>query len=173
MHKLLLAMKCVLQGDIIMEIKVQDYCQAITQEVYDWQSVSLTTKQIESRQLNELLSAFYVQLTTDLQNNKLAKLQIMVDDAVNLTSFAVETSIINLPWADIKKVTNFFNNNEVVPVNLYFITESPDVNQSGLRIDEFTSVESFLQNPAMQQQALTSLFQQNMQMLIAKQHDKK
>lgn len=156
-----------------MEIKVQDYCQAIAQQDYDWQSINLTTKQVESKQLSATLSAFYVQLTDDLQANKLAKLQIMVDDADDLTSFAVETSIINLPWADTKKVINFFNNDEIVPVNLYFIIESPVVNQSSFRIDEFTSVQDYLQDPAVKQQELTKLFQPKMLMLQEKSHAKK
>ena len=152
---------------------MQDYCQAIAQQDYDWQSINLTTKQVESKQLSATLSAFYVQLTDDLQANKLAKLQIMVDDADDLTSFAVETSIINLPWADTKKVINFFNNDEIVPANLYFIIESPVVNQSSFRIDEFTSVQDYLQDPAVKQQELTKLFQQKMLMLQEKSHAKK
>lgn len=97
----------------------------------------------------------------------------MVDDADDLTSFAVETSIINLPWADTKKVINFFNNDEIVPVNLYFIIESPVVNQSSFRIDEFTSVQDYLQDPAVKQQELTKLFQPKMLMLQEKSHAKK
>lgn len=140
-----------------MQIKVQDYCEDIAKQNYDWQSLHLTCAQIKSANLAALLSAFYVQFAEDLQNNRLAKLQIIVDDAPALLSFAVETSIINLPWADTKKIINFFDNDDVVPLNLYFITESPSVNVSNLRIDEFASVTAYLHNLQAKQAELTKL----------------
>ena len=47
----------------------------------------------------------------------------------------METNIINLPLANYKKLINFFENEEEVPVKVYFETASEYVNASKFRID--------------------------------------
>ena len=56
-------------------------------------------------------------------------------------TFALETNIINLPYANYKKIANFFEEGQEYPINVYFETRSEYVNVSGFRIDQLASEE--------------------------------
>lgn len=60
------------------------------------------------------------------------------------TTISFETGIINLPFANAKKVGGFFEADEIVPVNVYLVTENAKfLNASGLRIDELATSDDF------------------------------
>ena len=54
--------------------------------------------------------------------------------------------IINLPFANVNKIPNFLEPDEIVPVRVYLIVASPFVNVSGLRIDEAATAADYLQD---------------------------
>ncbi|WDF82472.1 hypothetical protein PQ472_11345 [Lacticaseibacillus pabuli] len=60
------------------------------------------------------------------------------------TLISFETGIINLPLANAKKVGGFFEADEIVPVNVYLVTENKFLNASGLRIDELATTDDFV-----------------------------
>lgn len=59
------------------------------------------------------------------------------------TTVSLETGIINMPLVNAKKAGNFFEIEEIVPVNIYLVTESPFLNASGLRIDLLGPSDTF------------------------------
>ena len=56
-------------------------------------------------------------------------------------TFALETNIINLPYANYKKIANFFEEGQEYDLNVYFETRSEYVNASHFRIDQLTTEE--------------------------------
>lgn len=56
---------------------------------------------------------------------------------------SLETGVINMPLANAKKVAGFLEVDEIVPVNIYLVTESKFLNASGLRIDKVASSNDF------------------------------
>ena len=64
-----------------------------------------------------------------------------------LMTFALESNIINLPFANYKKISNFCNNEDEYEVNIYFETISEYVNVSHFRIDILGSSDEIVADP--------------------------
>ncbi|GAF41914.1 DNA-binding protein HU [Agrilactobacillus composti DSM 18527 = JCM 14202] len=55
---------------------------------------------------------------------------------------------MNLPFENTKKVFQFYDLEETVPVRIYLITEAEDLNASGFRIDEMGTADDLMTNEA-------------------------
>ena len=80
------------------------------------------------------------------KHDSLIQTQLAVDGQRPVT-FALESNIINLPFANYKKISNFFNDQEPVEVNIYFETISDYINVSHFRIDILASVDEIIAEP--------------------------
>ncbi|MCT0161211.1 hypothetical protein [Lactiplantibacillus pentosus] len=110
------------------------------------------------------LTGAYDQLTTQAQP-WLAKLVAAVkqDQLAQITlttthepaiSFRLETSVINLPLANLTEIGKVTVADDTMPINVYMIAESEAL-QSGLRIDELGSVDDVLADQANAEKLLT------------------
>lgn len=110
------------------------------------------------------LTGAYDQLTTQVQP-WLAKLVAAVkqDQLAQITlttthepaiSFRLETSVINLPLANLTEIGKVTVADDTMPINVYMIAESEAL-QSGLRIDELGSVDDVLSDQANAEKSLT------------------
>ena len=126
-----------------MEINVQTYQNAIAEGNYEQVQKTVDPLDLKEQGLAQFMASLYESVQTATQKNQLiqATLEVTYKEPVLVS---LETSVINLPMADYKKVNNFLEVEEIVPVNLYLVITSQWVNVSGLRIDKMTDVASYL-----------------------------
>ena len=88
--------------------------------------------------INEAVQAF--------KHDSLIHTQLAISGRRPMT-FALESNIINLPFANYKKISNFCNNEDEYEVNIYFETISEYVNVSHFRIDILGSSDEIVADP--------------------------
>jgi len=128
-----------------MEINVQSYQNAIAEGNYEQVRKTVDLTDLKEQGLAQFMASLYESIQTATEKNHLiqATLEVTYKEPVLVT---LETGIINLPMENYKKVNNFLEIEEIVPVNLYLVISSQWVNVSGLRIDKMTDIESYLKD---------------------------
>lgn len=119
--------------DLNDKIENQDYIQDLETVKYaDISKFKSKIKPYAEKMIKEVLAAY--------KHDSLVQTQLAVTGQRPVT-FALETNIINLPYANYKKIANFFEEGQEYPLNVYFETRSEYVNVSGFRIDQLTTEE--------------------------------
>lgn len=139
-----------------MQIKVQDFIAKIEQE--DYQQDRLLAK--SSADVIKDVSAFLAPLLTKVEaavsKNKLAAARLLIGDGAGQITLSLETGIINLPFANIKKVDNFFDDiTQTVPVIIYFIAQGQGLNASNFKIMRIAPAASLTQ-PGVKEAVMTA-----------------
>lgn len=125
--------------NLVEKIENQDYLQDL--ETVKYAEISKSRKKLKGfaeKMIGEVAAA--------LKHNSLVQVQLAVTGQRPVT-FALETNIINLPYSNYKKISNFFEEGPEYPVNIYFETISEYVNVSGFRIDQLATQEELLADP--------------------------
>ncbi|QNQ81281.1 hypothetical protein [Lactobacillus sp. PV034] len=131
---------------IIKKIEEQDYLQDL--ETVKYSELNKTKiKNFAEKMIQEVVQA--------AKHDSLIQTQLAVAGQRPVT-FALESNIINLPFANYKKISNFGNNEEDYEVNIYFETISEYVNVSGFRIDILGSVSEIEAEPDKYSKALAN-----------------
>ncbi|WP_054654495.1 hypothetical protein [Secundilactobacillus silagei] len=78
--------------------------------------------------------------------NKLAQATLTLTDAD--IQVHLETSVVNLPLRYVNAMKKMLADDDTLPVSIYSIIESPDVNVSSLRIDKVASADDFVSHQA-------------------------
>lgn len=126
------------QENIIKKIEEQDYLQDL--ETIKYSELNKTKiKNFAEKMIKEVIQA--------AKHDSLIQTQLAVAGQRPVT-FALESNIINLPFANYKKISNFGNDDEDYEVNVYFETISEYVNVSGFRIDILGSVSEIEADPS-------------------------
>lgn len=126
------------QENIIKKIEEQDYLQDL--ETIKYSELNKTKiKNFAEKMIKEVIQA--------AKHDSLIQTQLAVAGQRPVT-FALESNIINLPFANYKKISNFGNDDEDYEVNIYFETISEYVNVSGFRIDILGSVSEIEADPS-------------------------
>ena len=121
------------QEEITKKIEEQDYLQDL--ETIKYSEITKTKlKNIATKMISEAVQAF--------KHDSLIQTQLAISGRRPMT-FALESNIINLPFANYKKISNFCNNE----VNIYFETISEYVNVSHFRIDILGSSDEIVADP--------------------------
>ncbi|QNQ82789.1 hypothetical protein [Lactobacillus sp. PV012] len=122
------------QEAITKKIEDQDYLQDL--ETVKYSELNKTKiKKFASKMIQEVVQAS--------NHDSLIQTQLAVSGQRPVT-FALESNIINLPFANYKKISNFFDDETPVPVNIYFETISDYINVSHFRIDILASVDEIV-----------------------------
>ena len=124
--------------DLNDKIENQDYIQDL--ETVKYADISKSKSKIKpyaKKMVKEVVAAF--------KHNSLVQTQLAVTGQRPVT-FALETNIINLPYANYKKVANFFEEGQEYGLNVYFETRSEYVNVSHFRIDQLATEEEIEQD---------------------------
>lgn len=137
-----------------MDINVKTFQEAVLAGNFETPS-STVTPAAAAKDLAKALDPLVTATVANLQAGKLSRATVTITSA-EPTVISLETGIINLPFADAKKVTNFLEAEELAPLAVYLIIESPHVNVSGLRIDLVASGDDFVAGPAAQLTAITA-----------------
>ncbi|KRL63360.1 hypothetical protein [Lactobacillus psittaci] len=123
-------MKITLE-ELTKRIESEDYIQDLAEIKYADLSKA-STKKIINKLIKEVLAA--------LKHNSLAHVELDVSGRRS-AKFILETTVINLPFANYKKIGNFLDEKEDYNVNIYLEVVSDYINVSKFRIDLFASAE--------------------------------
>lgn len=120
-----------------MKIKVQDFIDQIVAGDFISSEMETSVNDIDGA-LKQLLSDFQ----TTVAQGKLGQQILVITDFEEAVSVRLESGIINLPFANINRVDNFFESlTEEVPVQVELIMEAPDLNASRFHIDQLDSIK--------------------------------
>ncbi|MCZ3621782.1 hypothetical protein [Lactobacillus mulieris] len=121
----------ILLKDLLEKIENEDYIQDLETEKYSALTKS-KVKTISQNLVKQVLAA--------LKHNSLAHVQLDVTGQ-RPASFILETNVVNLPYANYKKIGNFVSADEPLPVKIYFEVSSEYINASKFWIEELAGVD--------------------------------
>jgi len=104
-------------------------------------------------QLNTQIKPWLAKLVAAVQSDQLAQIMLTTTHEPAI-SFRLETSVINLPWANLTEIGKVTVADDTMPINIYMIAESEALT-SGLRIDELGSVDDVVADQEHAEQLLT------------------
>ena len=117
--------------DLIDKIENQEYIQDL--ETVKYADVSKSKKKLKvytDKMVKEVVAAF--------KHDSLVQTQLALTGR-RPVNFALETNIINLPYSNYKKISNFFDEGVDYALNVYFETRSEYINVSHFRIDQIAT----------------------------------
>ena len=126
-----------------MEINVHKFQEAILDGSFEHTENHLTAATFKKDGIEAGLTKVFADVRKAIDKQQLIQADLVIDFP-EPTIITVETGIINLPFANVNKVTNFLEADEIVPVRVYLVVASPFVNVSGLRIDEIATAADYL-----------------------------
>ncbi|KRM12962.1 hypothetical protein ABTQ33_02480 [Paucilactobacillus suebicus] len=129
-----------------MEFNVQTFIDQVTDEQYEKQTVDVSQSDLSKV---TVIKKGIVALQSSINDNRLAQYewQFDVKNVEDPISVRLETGIINLPFENGKTISKILNVTDTLPVNVYLICESPELNRSGLRIDRLASATALADDP--------------------------
>ena len=120
-----------------MKIKVQDFIDHIVDGDFISSEMETPVNDLDGA-LKQLLSDFQ----TTVAQGKLGQQILVITGFEEAVSVRLESGIINLPFANINRVDNFFESSAAeVPVQVELIMEASDLNASKFHIDQLGSIE--------------------------------
>ncbi|WP_125706540.1 hypothetical protein [Lacticaseibacillus daqingensis] len=138
-----------------MQINVNAFQEAILAGNYETAVTAITPETLAQTTLAEAMTPVFAAFDAAIDAGKLVQADLVIESA-EPTTVRLETGVINLPFADSKKVNNFLDEAELVPLTINLIVSSPYVNQSGLRIDRVATADTYVAAPAAQQAAIVA-----------------
>lgn len=131
-----------------MKINLKDLTEKIENEDYiqDLETVKYADISKSKTKLRTYAEKMVKEVVAALKHDSLIQTQLAVAGQRPAT-FALEVDIINLPYSNYKKISNFFEEWEEYPVNVYFETRSDYINVSKFRIDQLATEEEILADP--------------------------
>lgn len=117
-----------------MKIKVADFIENVQEGEFNQTSLEISKDDLLQEDLWSLNKA-KEQMEKDLAENKLSQIMIHVADAEFEIDYYLESGIINLPFADAKKVTHFFDDDAEAETKFYLSTNCDYLNASKFHID--------------------------------------
>ena len=131
-----------------MKINLKDLTEKIENEDYlqDLETVKYGDISKSKKKLHEYADKMVKETVAALKHNSLIQTQLAVTGQRPAT-FALEINIINLPYSNYKKISNFFEEGLDYDVNVYFETRSDYINVSKFRIDQLATEKEILADP--------------------------
>lgn len=126
-----------------MNRDVTSFIEDVTNEKVEHKITTATLKDFIANP-NDIMGPIYDFVEEQLNLGKLGYGEVRVDEAD--LSVRLETNLINLPLSEIKRIDKMISDEDELPLNVYLVMISPNVNVSGLRIDEVASADDFVGN---------------------------
>ncbi|MFD1484400.1 hypothetical protein ACFQ5J_04030 [Lacticaseibacillus baoqingensis] len=136
-----------------MDINTKAFQDAVMDGNFATFNQDITPQALKKSGIAQALQPVFAAVDDAISAGKLIQAQLTITET-EPTIVRLETGIINLPFADAKKIINFLEPEEMVPLRLYLIVVSPHVNASGLRIDQIATLADYQQAKAAPQQAI-------------------
>ena len=121
----------ILLKDLLEKIENEDYIQDLETEKYS----ALTKAKVRAISKN-----LVKQVLAAMKNDSLAHVQLDITGQ-RPASFILETNVVNLPYANYKKISNFVSAEEQLPVKIYFEVSSEYINASKFWIEELADTD--------------------------------
>ncbi|BBM22679.1 hypothetical protein GA516_05655 [Lactobacillus pentosus] len=131
-----------------MQRNVQTFIDDVTAEKVTQASLTGTYDQLTAQ-----IQPWLAKLVAAVKQDQLAQITLTTTHEPAI-SFRLETSVINLPLANLTEIGKVTVADDTMPINVYMIAESEAL-QSGLRIDELGSVDDVLSDQANAEKLLT------------------
>lgn len=122
---------------LIQKIEKQDYLQDLESIKYS-DITNAKLKTIAQKMIQEVIQAS--------KNNSLLQTELVITGQRPAT-FVLESNIINLPFANYKKITNFRDKDSEYDINIYVEVISEYINISKFRIDLLAPVADIVAEP--------------------------
>lgn len=131
-----------------MKINLKDLTEKIENEDYlqDLETVKYAEISKSKKKLREYAEKMVKETVAAIKHDSLIQTQLAVSGQRPVT-FALEVNIINLPYSNYKKISNFFEEGVDYDVNVYFETRSEYLNASKFRIDQIATEKELLEDP--------------------------
>ncbi|MFD1431601.1 hypothetical protein [Lacticaseibacillus yichunensis] len=146
-----------------MDINVKAFQDAIAEDNFEKTTHTVTQTALLADPA-AALAPLFADLDQALAAGNLLQASLVADGEDEI-GVRLETGVINLPFADSKKVANFVAADSLVPLKVYLIITSPFVNVSHLRIDEVTTVDNYLAGKNSQQAAVIADVQEKLDVI--------
>ncbi|PRO78265.1 hypothetical protein C6Y10_14710 [Lactiplantibacillus pentosus] len=131
-----------------MQRNVQTFIDDVTAEKVTQASLTGTYDQLTAQ-----VQPWLAKLVAAVKQDQLAQITLTTTHEPAI-SFRLETSVINLPLANLTEIGKVTVADDTMPINVYMIAESEAL-QSGLRIDELGSVDDVLADQTNAEKLLT------------------
>lgn len=138
-----------------MQINTKAFQDAVMDGNFATENFTTTPDQLKQQGLDQALAPVFAAVDQAIADGKLIQASLTIESP-EPTIIRLETGVINLPFADAKKIINFLEPEEMAELRLYLIVISPDVNASGLRIDEVTTLDDYTATKSAQQAAIVA-----------------
>lgn len=122
---------------LIQKIEKQDYLQDLESIKYS-DITNAKLKTIAQKMIQKVIQAS--------KNNSLLQTELVITGQRPAT-FVLESNIINLPFANYKKITNFRDEDSEYDINIYVEVISEYINISKFRIDLLAPVADIVAEP--------------------------
>jgi hypothetical protein len=129
-----------------LKIKLADLTKKIADQDYLQNLQTMKNAELTKTKLAKIAQAMVKEAQAATANGSLLQTQLAVTGRRPVT-FGLELNIVNLPYADYKKIANFCQEDEDYPVNVYVTTSSDFVNASKFRIDELATSGELAADP--------------------------
>lgn len=137
-----------------MEINTKAFQEAIMDGNFTTFNQDVTPA-VAAKGLDAAMAPVFAAVDAAIADGKLIQAQLTITSP-EPTIIRLETGIVNLPFADAKKIINFLEPEELAPLRLYLIVIAEHVNASGLRIDEVTTLDQYTAQKPAQQAAIVA-----------------
>ena len=130
-----------------MKINLTDLAERIEEQNYlqDLETVKYADISKSKAKLKELATKMVKETAAAIKHNSLSHVALEVTGQRPVT-FILENNIINLPYSNYKKVSNFFEEGKDYPIYVYFETQSEFLNASSFRIDQLATEDEIMQS---------------------------
>lgn len=125
-----------------MESLVKDFIEEVEAEKYETQNFGSSLAEINKNGATKALEPMVDMMVKAIGDNKLAQATLTLTDTD--IQVHLETSVVNLPLRYLNAMKKMLADDDTLPVSIYSIIESPDINPSSLRIDKVASADDFV-----------------------------
>lgn len=148
-----------------MKIKVADFMQQIDEQDYQKDVLPAidAVEKITEQKLTEILQPLFEHFAKLIATEKLGRIEQPVNFVGQVVTIALETGVINLPFANNNHVDNFFDSDTETEVLANLVVTSPKLNASGLRIDTLGKIVQWTEK---QQQQTVKMFAADLKQLV-------
>ena len=125
-----------------MDIAVATLTETIENASYNAHDFKVTRAAFKKDGAEKYVSALVDFISEAIDRNELGQANLVFSDDEIVVR--LEINAINLPYSSLNPLKKMLDPEATLPVNVYSIIESPDVNVSHLRIDKVASADDFV-----------------------------
>lgn len=153
-----------------MESLVKDFVEEVEAENYDTQNFGSSLAEIKKNGAVKSLEPMVNMIVKAIDDHQLAQATLTLTDAD--IQVHLETSVVNLPLRYLNAMKKMLADDDTLPISVYSIIESPDVNASSMRIDKVASADDFVSHQADMATAIATWLEKQLDQIKENQEKK-